>query len=91
MTRIPYTAADDTNVLEMREKGYSYPRIGRILGRSEDSIKCRHRLLTGYWDPPVHYPGCAALVRAQIATGQVQRQGLQDWVARHGQVMGNVR
>ena len=64
MTRIPYTAADDTNVLEMRAKGYSYPRIGRILGRSEDSIKCPHRLLTGYWEPPVHYPGCAALVRA---------------------------
>lgn len=88
MTRAPYTVTEDATIVEMRSQGVSYLKIGRSLGRGEEAVKSRHRMLTNYykaWQPP--FPGCAALVRAQIATGQVQRQGLQDWVARHGGVM----
>lgn len=86
MTRRLFTPAEDEAILKMRKEGISCLKIGRLLGRS--SVKNRYRLLTigqKPWQSP--YPGCAALVRAQIATGQVQRQGLQDWVARHGGVM----
>lgn len=86
MTRRLFTPEEDEAILKMRKEGISCLKIGRLLGRS--SVKNRYRLLTvgqKPWQSP--YPGCAALVHAQIATGQVQRQGLRDWVARHGGVM----
>lgn len=82
MTRRLFTPAEDEAILKMRKEGISCLKIGRLLGRS--SVKNRYRLLTigqKPWQSP--YPGCAALVRAQIATGQYSPAARQTWLERH--------
>ena len=83
MNRAPYTTSDDVQILQLRERGVSYAKVGRALGRSEDAVKSRHRILTDYHNPQPKYLGCAGLVSRQIATGQYNPVAHQMWQERH--------
>lgn len=83
MNRNPYTENDDTQIMAFRERGMSYSKIGRELGRSEDAVKNRYRLLTGYHYNEPKYPGCAGLVARQITTGQYNAVARSMWLERH--------
>ena len=83
MNRAPYTTSDDVQILQLRERGVSYAKVGRALGRSEDAVKSRHRLLTDYHNRQPKYLGCAGLVSRQIATGQYNPVAHQIWQERH--------
>lgn len=69
---MPPNGTDPDDIVQLRKKGLSFSKIGRILGISKDAARYRYKKAMGHYDPG----------RSEMREKEEERTALDEWKAQ---------